>query len=228
MCGRYTLRTPAGELGEHFALAEMPELSPRYNIAPSQPVLAVVAPPRRAALLQWGLVPHWARDRTIAMRLINARAESLLDKPAFRDSFRQRRCLIPADGFYEWRRDGRRKVPMHIRRRDGGVFAFAGLWARWRDPQGAPLASCTIVTTPPNDLVAAIHDRMPAILAPSEYATWLGEEGGRDPAALLRPHPGDGWEAVEVGRAVNDARVDGPECLSPAGTDLGPLFAIPR
>jgi putative SOS response-associated peptidase YedK len=228
MCGRYTLRKPADELCEHFGLAEVPELSPRYNIAPSQPVLTVAAQPRRAQVVQWGLVPRWARDRAIGNRLINARAESLRDKPAFRDALARRRCLIPADGFYEWRREGRRKVPMHVRRRDGGVFAFAGLWERWRDPQGEPLLSCTIITTAPNDLVSAIHDRMPAILERSEYAAWLGEDEAVDVAALLRPHASADWEAIEVGRVVNDARVDGPECLRPAGGDLGPLFAIPR
>jgi len=228
MCGRYTLRAPAAEWREHFGVGDGEESAPRYNIAPTQPVWMVVPAPRRACLARWGLVPHWASDPAIGNRLINARAESLAQKPAFRDSFLHRRCLIPADGFYEWRRAGKRKVPVHVRRRDGGVFAFAGLWARWRDAAGPTLTSCTIITTEPNELLAPIHDRMPAIVTPADYAGWLGEHEIAQPTALLRPWGSEDWEAVEVSGAVNDAKVDGPECLRPAGADTGPLFAVPR
>jgi putative SOS response-associated peptidase YedK len=232
MCGRYTLRTPARDLKEHFGIDDLSEeLAPRYNIAPSQPVWMIVGEsPRRLREARWGLVPHWARDASIGARLINARAETLGEKPAFRDAFRERRCLIPADGFYEWRREGKRKIPVHIRRRDGAPFAFAGLWARWRDPAGQPLESCTIVTTRPNDLVAPIHDRMPVILPPADYGVWLAAREADASAAteLLRPYPSPDLEAVDVSRAVNDTKNDGPECLEPPRTDNGPLFAIPR
>lgn len=226
MCGRYTLAGPnPAQVRERFALGEDVEVRRRWNIAPQDDVVAVTtdregAP--RGDVLRWGLVPFWAQDPKIGARMINARAETVADKPAFRDAFAQRRCLVVADGFYEWqpRPGGRRKQPFHIARGDHAPFAFAGLWATWR-PKGAdrdvePLRTCTIITTEANARVADIHDRMPVILLPEQEEAWL------DPATppdvlreLLVPLPADLTARREVGFAVNDARHDAPDCLDP-------------
>jgi len=219
MCGRFTLASTAEELMEEFGLGGMPgEYRPRYNIAPSQPVLTLVAgkdgPVWR--YLRWGLVPFWADDPAIGHRMINARAEGVEDRPAFRRPFERRRCLVVADGFYEWRRDPAGKTPMLIRLATHRPFALAGLWDRWvpRDG-GEPLDSCAIITTAASPFMRPIHDRMPVILDREERAEWL--DRGADPRrlrALLRPYTGE-LEAYEVSPLVNSPANDVPACLVP-------------
>jgi len=207
-------------LRARFALGEMPDhLEPRYNIAPSQPVLVIPnRGPRRLRPARWGLVPHWAADPAIGHRLINARAETLATRPAFRDAVALRRCLIPADGFYEWQRaGGRRTQPFYVRRRDGSPFAFAGLWDVWRAPDGERIASCTIVTTDSNALLAPIHDRMPVILDEVAYDAWL-DPRPRAAAALeglLVPFAAAPLEAYPVSTLVNTPANDDPQCIAP-------------
>jgi putative SOS response-associated peptidase YedK len=217
VCGRYTLaNTTPDALRARFPLGESVEIRRRFNVAPGDEVLAVVEREGAAtgSLLRWGFVPPWAEDPSVGFKMINARAETVADKPAYRDAFRRHRCLIVADGFYEWTRDARRQ-PFHVTRDGGAPFAFAGLRTAWKDPHGEWLRSCTILTTPANATIAAIHPRMPAILDASDEETWL------DPATppealheLLRPLPAGQTRARPVSKAVNDARYDGPECLA--------------
>jgi putative SOS response-associated peptidase YedK len=219
MCGRFTLTSKPHRLRDRFRLSMAPEeVVPRYNIAPTQPVLVI--PNRTQRLLRparWGLIPHWAKDASIGNRMINARAETLAGRPAFRDALERKRCLIPADGFYEWRRDGKRRQPFYFHGADGEPFAFAGLWDVWHPPEGAPVASCTIVTTEPNELVAGIHDRMPVILAPELYDAWLDPRP--QPAdvlmPLLVPCPADWLDTYPVSAVVNSADNDDPACIAP-------------
>jgi putative SOS response-associated peptidase YedK len=218
MCGRYTLTTPGDVLAPALGLESAPTLVPRYNIAPSQqvPIVRASAGGRRELVdARWGLVPHWAKEAAIGNRLINARAETLAEKPAFRDSFRRRRCLIPADGFYEWQTLGKSKQPWLLRLAGGAPFAFAGLWSRWREPaSGEELDTCAIVTTTPNELAATVHDRMPVILPPDVFAAWL-DPASPGPAALLVPFPAASMTAYPVSRRVNDPTHDGPDCVQP-------------
>lgn len=226
MCGRYTLTDPLpGRLRARFELGSSAEAAaeepPRYNIAPTDPVLAVRRGEhgRELGRLRWGLVPgRWAEERP-GRPLINARGESLDRQPAFAESFRERRCLIPADGFYEWRRSEDGKVPVWIARPDGALFAFAGIWAELpRRDRGEALHSCAIVTTVPNDLIRPIHDRMPVILAPDAEAAWLDPTAEpRDLLSLLAPPSADALEAREVSDAVNDVRDDGAHLIEPRG-----------
>jgi putative SOS response-associated peptidase YedK len=217
MCGRFSLFSPAPALAEAFDLAGFPELAPRYNIAPTQPVLAVRASDtgREAALLRWGLVPPWAKDMRQAP--INARSETAADKPMFRHALRKRCCLVPASGFYEWAAAGGRKQPYCFRARDEKPFAFAGLWERWGGP-GGPVESCAILTTTANELVQPVHDRMPVIVPQPHWQAWLDRDM-QDTAAvvpLLRPYPSDALRAYPVGLLVNSPKNDGPGCLAPA------------
>jgi putative SOS response-associated peptidase YedK len=225
MCGRYTLSSPGDMIAEVFDLVDVPEVLPRYNLAPTQEaaVVRITAPgaPRTLARLRWGLIPTWAKDPSIGNRMINARAESVGEKPAYRDSFRRRRCLVPADGFYEWKRVGKGKQPYLIRRRDRRPFGFAGLWSAWHAPDAAPDAppreTFTILTTSPNELMHDIHDRMPVILGHADFAAWL-DPANRDTAglqALLVPCPPDGWEAVPVSTRVNSPAHDAADCIEP-------------
>lgn len=222
MCGRYVLTAPGAVLAELFALPAPLELAARYNIAPTQAVPIVRLDPtgaRELAFAQWGLVPFWAKERAIGNRLINARAETLAEKPSFRDSFKKRRCLIPADGFYEWRKVEGGKQPYLLRLRGGAPFGFAGLWSSWKDREsGETLESCAIVTTRPNELAATVHDRMPVILPHERHATWL-DTTETDPAPLselLAPYPADEMEAFPVSRRVNNPRIDEPSLIEPA------------
>lgn len=224
MCGRFTRskdyfsqhanqRTFLGQLGLAFA----EPLRPNYNVAPTQDVAAVrsAGDQRELALLRWGLVPSWATDLAIGSRMINARADSVADKPAYRTAFKKRRCLIVADGFYEWRKDGKAKQPHLIRLKGGGPFCFAGLWERWTRGE-KPVETCTIITTDANELMAPIHDRMPVILSPADYELWL-DEAVQEPerlTPLLRPYAGD-LEAYPVSPFVNSPRNNAPECLAP-------------
>jgi putative SOS response-associated peptidase YedK len=220
MCGRFTLSVSAARLQKVFPLFEFPEIVPRYNIAPTQEVLAIRQKehdPPRAAWLRWGLIPHWAKDKKLAATLINARADTAADKPAFRDAFKRRRCLIVADGFYEWRKEGKLKQPFHIRRKDGQPFAFAGLWETWHGEQ-PPVASCTIVTTDANEAIRHLHERMPVILDAHDYARWL-DPAPSDPGILcemLRPCSPDLITVVAANPFVNNSRNEGAECLVPA------------
>jgi putative SOS response-associated peptidase YedK len=204
-------------LAEAFDLAGFPDLAPRYNIAPTQPVAAVRAGEagRECVRLRWGLVPSWARDTKQAP--INARAETAADKPMFRAALRKKRCLIPADGFYEWlaRAGEKRKQPYCFRPRDERPFAFAGLWERWEGPEG-PVESCAILTTEANELVRPVHDRMPVILPAQHWMEWLDVrlQDAAELVPLLRPYPADAMRAHPVGPAVNNPRNHGPECLA--------------
>lgn len=218
MCGRFTLAAPAEQVAAQFQLAELPELAPRYNIAPTQQVAAVRSSEsgRELALLRWGLVPSWAKDRSVGAKMINARAETAAEKPAFRSAMRQRRCIIPADGFYEWQAQADGKQPFYIRLTDGGSFGLAGLWEQWKSPDGEWLHTCTILTTTANALMQPLHDRMPVILPPEAYALWL-DPALRDPEplhALLAPYPADLMVAGPVSKAVNKVSNDGPSLIS--------------
>ncbi|HBY94887.1 MAG: SOS response-associated peptidase [Ardenticatenaceae bacterium] len=221
MCGRFTLTTSVETLVESFELsAAPPELPPRYNIAPTQPVAAVLGDDeeqRRLALLRWGLIPAWAKDPGIGNRMINARAETVAEKPAYRAAFQRRRCLVVADGFYEWQRLERGKRPIYIRMADGQPFAFAGLWEHWQGPDGSPIDSCTILTTTPNEIMYPIHNRMPVILLPEAYDLWLDPsvQAAGPLLPLLRPYPAEAMTAFPVSPLVNNPANDDPRCIVP-------------
>lgn len=218
MCGRYTLTASPEAIQQAFNLERVPsELQPRYNIAPTQPIAVITNDqPRDLTYVSWGLIPSWSKDISKAAQLINARAETLAEKPSFRSAFKYRRCLVPTDGFYEWRRDGKTKTPQYIHRHDHGVFALAGLWERWLSPDGSEVLSATIVTSEPNDLIATMHHRMAVILKPEDYAGWLAPDADpRDLQTLLQPYPDDDLEAYEVSLAVNNARFDSPDMIEP-------------
>jgi putative SOS response-associated peptidase YedK len=220
MCGRFTLTSPRKVLNEFLPLLDIPEVQPRYNIAPTQPVLAVRQLPQDArpeiATLRWGLVPYWADDIKIGYSLINARSETAASKPAFRDPFRDRRCLILADGFYEWQKLDGRKQPYHIRRRDGKPFAFAGVWDRWRKGD-EPVESCTILTTDANELMRPLHDRMPVILDPAQFERWLDPalHKAEEVQPLLAPCPPDWLQTIPVSTHVNNPRHEDAGCITP-------------
>jgi putative SOS response-associated peptidase YedK len=221
MCGRFAFYSPHESVVRIFGLdADAPDVEPHYNIAPTQYVAAVLgdeAGRRRLAMLYWGLVPWWARDKSIGARMINARAETLQEKPAFREAYRERRCLVLADGYYEWQQRPDGKQPHFIQRRDGEPFAMAGLWERWRpDRDAEPLYSCTIVTTYPAAAIASLHDRMPAILSPSDHAAWLDprNQDVGELALLLHPFEGE-LLSRPVSKRVNSARNEGPELIEP-------------
>ena len=222
MCGRFSLKTKAESLAEWFQVPVLPFIEPRYNIHPASQVLVVRQlpdlPARELVPLRWGLIPSWAKDAAAGDRLANARAESAASKASFRDSFRKRRCLVPADGFYEWKRVERGKEPYYISLREGQPFAFAGLWDRWHIAGGQPIESCTILTTRPNDLLRPIHDRMPVIVDRANYAAWLDPQfhEPRTLEPILAPYPSEQMTAYQVTRRVNNPRYDGPECLTPA------------
>jgi putative SOS response-associated peptidase YedK len=232
VCGRYSLTRPEDVPDVLAPVLDDPALpegtAPRYNIAPTQslPILAN-REVRAVELARWGLVPSWADDLSIGARLINARGESLGQKPAFRDAFARRRCLVPADGYYEWQRAGKRKQPHHIHLDGRRPFCLAGLWDRWRAPDQTWVISFTIVTCPANRLIAPLHDRMPVVVAPDDYERWLAREP-LDPDALqdiVAPYEPAGWMVQPVGDAVNRVDNDGPECLTPmAPPAQGRLF----
>ncbi len=220
MCGRYTLTLDPAELQDLFGLSEPPPagLAPRYNIAPSQPVAVIPnQTPLTLELFQWGLIPSWAKDPKIGNQLINARSETVAEKPAFRTAFKKRRCLIVADGFYEWQRDGARKMPQFFQVKDGRPFAFAGLWEEWHTPDQALVRSCTILTTHANALVEKIHERMPVILPPEEYALWLtpGDLPAEKLQPLLAPYPAERMRVTAVSMLVNNPANDSPACVKP-------------
>jgi putative SOS response-associated peptidase YedK len=220
MCGRFTLKTRPEVLAEHFELPEVPGVKPRYNIAPTQPVAVVrtgFEGGRELSPLRWGLIPSWADDPSIGNRMINAQAETAAEKPAYRSAFRLRRCLVLADGFYEWAKANGAKQPHYFQLKDGSPFAFAGLWERWAKGE-EPIESCTLLTTEANEAVGPVHQRMPVILEPKEYGRWLDPQRRRpeDVSAILRPFPAERMVAYPVGRWVNDPRHDDPRCVEPA------------
>ena len=220
MCGRYTLTTPVKRLAEEFGFdASSVDLPPNYNVAPTQEIAAVLKEDgqRRLEVLRWGLIPPWADDPQIGSRMINARAETVPEKPSFRRAFRERRCLIPADGFYEWKRENGGKQPFYIHMKNERPFAFAGLWESWNDNGGPAIRTCTILTTGPNSLVGGIHDRMPVILSADTYDVWLDPASERDElTALLAPYPEDEMGAYPVSRFVNSPQNNDPRCVEPA------------
>ena len=221
MCGRFTLTDPDADLAVQFSLPEIPEMPPRYNIAPTQPVAAVRVSPesaqREMAFLRWGLIPFWAQDLKIGARMINARSETAAEKPAFRAAFRRRRCLVVADGFYEWQKQNGTKQPFYIHLRDAHPFALAGLWEHWEGPGGDVIESCTLLTTQPNELLKPLHNRMPVILHPRDYELWLDPEVQQVDSLkpLLQPYPPDTMDAYPVSRWVNSPGNDDPKCIEP-------------
>lgn len=229
MCGRYTLHHSAKDIARRFgtSLADDPIaelIRPRYNVAPSQivPVIRQLGE-REMVGCKWGLIPFWAKDPAIGNKLINAKAETLAEKPSFKHALAKRRCLIPADGFYEWQKKGKApSQPMFVRRRDGDLFAFAGLWEEWKAPDGERLQSCTIITTEPNELISQFHHRMAVILKPEEEAAWLDlKNKPADVLPLLKPYGVDDLEAFPVSRAVNSPSFEDASCIEPVGLNTG-------
>ncbi len=223
MCGRFTLRASASVLAEQFAVFDVAPIGPRFNIAPTQAVPVVRMSPRERepqrelVALRWGLIPSWAKDAAIGNRMINARAETVAEKPAYRAAFRRRRCLVPADGFYEWQRAGNRKQPYFIHMRDDGPFALAGLWESWEGPDHSGIESFTVLTTEPNEVVEPIHNRMPVILNQSDYGLWL-DSAVQEPgvlAPLLVPYRAELMESYAVSTQVNSPRHEDPSCVEP-------------
>lgn len=222
MCGRFTLTIDPAELQETFGEYSFPaQFAPRFNIAPTHPVLAIPNDGRKqAGFFVWGLIPSWAGDPAIGNRLINARSETLAEKPSFRGGYKYKRCLVLADGFYEWKAQpgSKTKVPHFIHLKSRQVFAFAGLWDEWSAPDGSPVRTCTIITTTPNQVLEPIHNRMPVILAPDEYGRWLdpSPRSAGDLAPLLDRYPAEDMAAHPVSILVNNPANDQPACVVPA------------
>ncbi|KAA3664236.1 MAG: SOS response-associated peptidase [Chloroflexi bacterium] len=224
MCGRFALISDTETLIDEFGVAPetltaLPPSVPRYNVAPTQPVAAIRLNPnkkRELTFFQWGLIPSWAKDIKMGSRMINARGETVAEKPSFRAAFKRRRCIIPADGFYEWQKLSSRKQPMYIHQANGAPFALAGLWEMWRSPDGDALQTCTIITTTPNELMAPIHNRMPVILEREDFDMWL--DPGDCPEQglhLIRPFPSEKMAAHPVSTFVNRPINDAPQCIQP-------------
>lgn len=227
MCGRFALYTDPMTLARRLKAEAQSGLAPRYNVAPSQniPVVRQEKEGRRFALARWGLVPSWAKDINLGYSTINARAETVASKPAFRSAFRHRRCLIPADGYMEWQAQAgsKRKQPWYITLKSREPMAFAGLWEHWTSPEGEGLESCCVIVTEANDLMRPIHDRMPVLLDPETWDPWLEPEA-HDPSslvALLKPYPAEAMTAWPIGARVNSPKNDSPECLEPQGESGG-------
>ncbi len=220
MCGRFTLHSPQAQIAQEFGVATLPLLIPRFNIAPTQPIAIVRLDPatqtRCAAVVRWGLIPSWASDPKIGQRMINARSETVADKPAFRAAFRRRRCLVPADGYYEWQKTPAGKQPFLIHDPTGHLLALAGLWETWQAPDGSLVESCALLTTSANPALEAIHDRMPVLLAAGQRDQWL-DPATPSPAlqALLVPAPATALSAFPVSTRVNSPTFDDPRCLEP-------------
>jgi putative SOS response-associated peptidase YedK len=221
MCGRYRLSRRKQLVEEYFDSTGEDDWSPRYNIAPTQPVPVIrqhpKEPVRRLSLMKWGLIPNWARDASIASGTINAKSETAATKPAFRDAMKSRRCLIPADGFYEWSRTGKAKQPYCFEVAEGELFAFAGLWDGWKDASGQWVKTCSILTTTPNAVTSAIHDRMPVILSPDDYDVWLdpGMTNVQVVSELLKPYDAKAMRCYPVSTRINHVANDDEECSRP-------------
>jgi putative SOS response-associated peptidase YedK len=220
MCGRFTQRTPKKTLAVEFQVEEMPEMEPRYNIAPTQDILSIrrTDDGREAVLLKWGLIPSWAKDASMGAKLINARSETVMEKPSFREAFKKRRCIIPADGFYEWQRTGGRKQPYFFRMQDEHPFGFAGLWERWKGADDQVINSCTILTTEANEILQSVHDRMPVILHPDNYELWLDVDMRKLDLVreLLRPFPASEMMAYPVSASINSPLNQGAQLIERA------------
>lgn len=217
MCGRFTLTKDMRLIIEYYNLKSKLDFRPRYNIAPSQDILAIVSNQgqREPVMLKWGLIPFWAKDKSIGNKMINARAETVDVKPSFARLLQRRRCLIPADGFYEWQSNSGQKVPMRIIKKDNGIFSFAGLWDEWVSPEGVSIKSCTIITTAPNELTQVVHHRMPVILTHHGEQVWL-DSSVTDSSllkSLLVPYPAEEMEMYQVSTLVNSPFNDTPECI---------------
>ena len=224
MCGRFALISDTEQLVMQFGIApatvaQMPPSVPRYNVAPTQPVTAVrldTQGQRELTFFRWGLIPSWSKDIEIGSRLINARSETVTEKPSFRTAFKRRRCIIPADGFYEWQKLNGGKQPQYIHAVDGRPLALAGLWELWQDPEGSMLQTCTILTTTPNELMAPIHNRMPVIVEPEDFDMWLDPGANpEDGLHLCRPYPAEKMAVYPVSSVVNNPNNDVPECVQP-------------
>lgn len=224
MCGRYSLTRRQTDIIERFGvlelLADLEEMEPRFNIAPSQrvPVIINIDNKRTLAMYKWGLVPFWAKDLAKTKPIINARAETMAEKPFFKQAVKSKRCLIPADGFYEWKQTGKTKTPMYIHEPGRQLFAFAGLWDEWRSPDGEVLRTCTIITTGANQKISSVHDRMPVIVRPDLEGLWLNPELKelKDLQPVLQALPEDGLDMYPVSPKVNSARGDSPDMVEPA------------
>jgi putative SOS response-associated peptidase YedK len=225
MCGRFALYITLEELADYFDLPELPaQLAPRYNIAPTQPVgivrIDAQHKTRAWALTLWGLIPSWSKDPSLGARMINARAETVDEKPSFRTAFKRRRCIVPASGFYEWMKQEGGKQPYFITSASGDLLGFAGLWESWRGPDGEEIESCTILTTDANETIAPLHDRMPVILTPEDYEEWLGDGKDATPTHLsrlkhlFRPYPAAQIQLHPVGTYVNSPRNEGKACIA--------------
>lgn len=218
MCGRYTLTAPAEVLSEVFEIGEPVDWTPRYNIAPTQEAAVLGLNHdggRSIGKMRWGLVPSWAKDPSIGNRMINARAETVAEKPAYRSSFKKRRCLLLADGFFEWKKVGSIKQPYYLSLQDHRPFAIAGIWSRWRREEQDDLLSCSLITTSPNAVAAEVHDRMPAILQPKDFNDWLDptNDDAKALLALLGPYQGNDLQAFAVSTLVNSPKNDIPELI---------------
>jgi putative SOS response-associated peptidase YedK len=220
MCGRFSNRTSAEKIKKEFKVSEVPSIEARYNIAPTQNILGISQEEavREAKLFKWGLIPSWAKDMSIGAKLINARSETVMEKPSFREAFKRRRCIIPADGFYEWQKTNGRKQPYYFFMRDGHPFGFAGLWDRWKSPEDEILETCTILTTEANETVKNVHDRMPVILHPTDYDLWLDDDPRKLSflKELLRPYSAEEMVSHPVSTLVNNVRVDREELIEQA------------
>jgi len=214
MCGRFTLIQDAAILQQHLKAQNVPYLQPRYNIAPGQPVLTLrkTVEGKQWFWMRWGLIPAWAKDPTISNKLINAKAETLREKPSFREAFTKRRCLIPASGFYEWQKQGKYKQPYYLTVTEREPIAMAGLWECWKSPTGQVIESCTILTTQANEKVNLLHNRMPVILERNSYDLWL-DGPTEDLDKILTPYPAHKMKVYPVSKSVNDATYDAQECL---------------
>ncbi|WP_017651942.1 SOS response-associated peptidase [Fortiea contorta] len=228
MCGRFTLKQPASALVEAFHLQSSPHLSAQYNIAPTQMVTTVLHNGannnREFQQLRWGLIPSWAKDPAIGAKLINARSETVAQKPSFRSAFKRRRCLVVADGFYEWKKQPGKKQPFYFQLQDKQPFGFAGLWEQWLSPSGEEILSCTILTTTANELLQPIHDRMPVIIAPQDYDFWLDpqEQTPESLQQLLIPYPVAAMTAYPVSTLVNNSQHNTPDCILPLSEKTNP------
>ena len=223
MCGRYAQRTDPKRLAKEFKVTDVPAVEPRYNIAPTQDILGVVesADGREMKFYKWGLVPSWAKDKSMGARLINARSETVTEKPSFRESFKKRRCIIPADGFYEWKRTDGKKQPFFFQMPDERPFGFAGLWERWEGADGEVIHSCTILTTEANEVLRPVHDRMPVILHPDDYELWLDVDARKFDLVreVLRPYPAEEIMGYAVGVSVNSPSSQGSGLIERAAVN---------
>jgi putative SOS response-associated peptidase YedK len=223
MCGRFTRSQSIETVAETFQVEQISfDLGPSYNIAPTQKVAVVITDGiRQLVPVRWGLVPSWAKDPSIGSKMINARAETVTEKASYRNAFKKRRCLVVADGFYEWQNTGDAKRPMYIRLKSGKPFGFAGLYEVWKSPEGKELTTCTIITTEANELMKPIHERMPVIIPAEHLDKWLDPaiEGKEQLLDMLRPYPADEMEAYPVSKRVNSPRNNSPECIKKLGPD---------